>query len=244
MAQIQSNQQQLWRRVSIFLQGHKGALVACVLVVVALVGAVTLGVGCAQRNSMRIYHDEESGQASLSQGERKQSREKKQQDVDAVEDDKGQKRDGATSDKVVVDVVGAVRAPGVYELEANSRINDALEKAGGVLPEADTAGINRAALLSDGQHIYVPVKGEQLPSLQPGVSGAEDTGSLRGAGVVNINTASLEELDALPGVGPSTAQAILDDREKNGPFSSPEDLMRVSGIGEKKFEKIRDLICV
>ena len=106
-------------------------------------------------------------------------------------------------------------------------------------------------ILTDGQKIIVPKEGEELPStgMTGGASGAGtgSTGSLATDTVsspVNINTAGVDELDTLPGVGPSTAQAIVKDREEQGPFTSIEDIMRVSGIGEKKFENLRDLICV
>ena len=92
-------------------------------------------------------------------------------------------------------------------------------------------------MLADGEKVYVPLEGEAVTSSQEG--------SLEGgAAPVNLNTATAEELDGLPGIGEATAQAIIEDREANGPFLSPEDLMRVSGIGEKKFERLEGLVCV
>lgn len=149
----------------------------------------------------------------------------------------------ATSDKaasvVVVHVDGGVVVPGVYELEEGKRVRDAIECAGGLTSEADTTSINLAALLVDAQKIYVPLQGES----EHASSGVTSTNS-SGTSLININTATAEELDTLPGVGSSTAATIIQDREKSGPFTSIEDIMRISGIGEKKFEKIKDYICV
>ena len=139
---------------------------------------------------------------------------------------------------VVVHVDGAVRSPGVYELEEGARVRDAVQAAGGLTKGADVSAMNLAALVEDAQKVYVPREGEEVP---PDANAGSGKGELA---LVNINTATVEELDELPGVGESTARAIIEDREKNGPFSSPEDLMRVSGIGEKKFERLEAMICV
>lgn len=155
----------------------------------------------------------------------------------------------------VVHVDGAVASPGVYALTlADPRVNDAVAAAGGLVPEADTASVNLAAAVQDGDKVYVPREGDNSAGAgavsSGGSSGSEGGTAVTGASgsalssLVNINKASAEELDALPGVGPSTAQAIVDDRTQNGPFASIEDLMRVSGIGEKKFERLKGRICV
>lgn len=143
---------------------------------------------------------------------------------------------------VLVHVDGAVESPGVYELPGDARANDAVLAAGGLAQDADTASLNLAAPLTDGEKIHVPTVGESVgqgagPSAEP--SGGNDVD-----GPININTADVEELDELPGVGEATARAIVEDREANGPFSSPEDIMRVSGIGEKKFARLEAMICV
>lgn len=140
---------------------------------------------------------------------------------------------------VCVHVDGAVAVPGVYVLPEGARANDAVVAAGGLVEGADTSGVNLAAPVADGEKVHVPLEGEaSAPGASPG-GAQEGTG-----GPVNINTAGVEELDELPGVGEATARAIVEDREQNGPFSTPEDLMRVSGIGEKKFERLQGLICV
>ena len=145
--------------------------------------------------------------------------------------------------EMYVDVGGAVLKPGLIVLDEGARVNDAVQAAGGFTEAADTSAVNLAAPLADGEKLYVPSQGESgagasSASAQP----AGQTGSVSGR--ININTATLDELDELPGVGPATAQAIIEDREANGRFESLEDIMRVSGIGEKKFEKLEDAISV
>lgn len=147
---------------------------------------------------------------------------------------------------VVVHVDGAVVNPGVYELRSEiPRVGDAVDAAGGLVEGADTTSMNLAAPLGDGQKVHVPLQGEVASAEAGDAAGSVTAGSSDGgSSLVNINSATVEELDSLPGVGPSTAAAIVEDRDANGPFSSPEDLMRVSGIGEKKFAKLRDHVCV
>lgn len=153
--------------------------------------------------------------------------------------------DGAASDakaaEIVVHVAGSVLHPGVYRLAAGSRVDDAIGMAGGGLGNAAIDSINRARILSDGEQVYVPSVEEAAAG--GAVAGAASAGTPGKAGAkVNINRASASELEALPGVGPSTAQKIVEDREANGPFAQPEDLMRVSGIGPKKFEAMAEFV--
>ena len=173
-------------------------------------------------------------------------------DGDYEKDEEGEKDDGSRADEgasqrdtadepatVCVHVDGAVAAPGVYVLPEGARANDAVAAAGGLVEGADTSGVNLAAPVADGEKVHVPLEGEASAPAASAGGAQEGTG-----GPVNINTAGVEELDELPGVGEATARAIVEDREQNGPFSTPEDLMRVSGIGEKKFERLQGLICV
>ena len=155
----------------------------------------------------------------------------------------------AEAPSVVVHVDGAVAAPGVYELSEGARVNDAVAAAGGLLSEADTSTINLAAPVSDGAKVHVPTSEELSAGTQGAFGESGNAGTPAGSAsaapsLVNINTATSEELQRLSGVGEATAAAIIEDRQANGPFSSPEDLMRVSGIGEKKFAKIKAHICV
>lgn len=141
--------------------------------------------------------------------------------------------------QVYVYVTGAVANPGVYSLDEGLRVCDAVEAAGGLTEDADASTVNLARVLSDGEHIALPTKAEVETALAQGSAGGAAASSL-----VNINTADASALETLSGVGSATAQAIISDREQNGPFSTIEDLMRVDGIGEKKFAKLKDSICV
>ena len=141
---------------------------------------------------------------------------------------------------IAIHVSGAVLNPGVYELPEGSRANDAIEAAGGASEDAVPDALNLARVLSDGEQIIVPTVEEQERLEEAAVAGQ----TLDAGGKVNINTATVEQLDSLPGVGESTAKKIIADREENGPFGSPEDLKRVSGIGDKKYEDLADLITV
>ena len=152
---------------------------------------------------------------------------------------------------LVVHVAGCVAAPGVYELEEGSRVVDAVEAAGGLTAEADVTSVNLAEPLGDGCKVTIPslslaTEGEVSADAASVVSYASATGSMAdgAAGLVNLNYANAAELCTLPGVGESTAAEIVRDREANGPFASIEDLMRVSGIGEKKFDRLKDMVCV
>ncbi|MDR1495420.1 MAG: helix-hairpin-helix domain-containing protein [Clostridiales Family XIII bacterium] len=163
---------------------------------------------------------------------------------------------------IFVDVSGAVKSPAVYELGEGSRVYEAIEAAGGLTKDADITYLNRAAALIDGDRVYIPTKdeiesSEQLPAsagFTGGSSGAQQdagggatgasAGGAAGTAQVNINTADTATLQTLNGVGPATAQKIIDYRDGNGSFANIEDLKKVSGIGEKTFEKLKDHICV
>lgn len=148
---------------------------------------------------------------------------------------------------IFVDVCGAVTIPGVYEIDADSRVFQAIEAAGGLLPEAASSAVNQAQPVSDGQQIYVPTQEEveegALPAaIQPAES---ETGTGASAdGVVNINTADASALKSLSGIGDAKAQAILAYREEHGSFSSIEEIMQVPGIKESTFSAIKDKIAV
>jgi competence protein ComEA len=136
---------------------------------------------------------------------------------------------------LVVHVVGAVHRPGLYQFTARSRVADAVARAGGATRRADLSLINLAAPLADGTQVVVPVK---VPA---GGAGTTAGGATAPAGPVHLNVATLEQLDALPGVGPVTAQKILDYRQKHGAFSSLEELDAIPGIGPARIEQLRDV---
>jgi competence protein ComEA len=155
----------------------------------------------------------------------------------------------ATPAPLAVDVAGAVSRPGVVRLPPGARVEDAIAAAGGLATKADASELSLARLVQDGEKLIVPAipspTATRLPGATPDPIGTESVTDIATPGsVVHINTATLEELDTLPGVGPKTAQAILDYRSANGPFLSAEALLAVKGIGESTLARLRDLIVV
>ena len=142
----------------------------------------------------------------------------------------------APARKVLVHVVGAVRKPGLYRLTEGSRIDDAIKAAGGAKPRADLQLINLAAPVADGQQVFVAVRGSEAPA------GSSAAGSSAAGGHVHLNTATLEELDTLPGVGPVTAQKILDYRNEHGAFKSVDELDAVPGIGPARLAELKKVV--
>lgn len=143
--------------------------------------------------------------------------------------------------EIFVYLTGEVKNPGVYKLKTESRLYEAIELAGGLTEKADSKAINLAKVLQDEDHFHLPAKGETTsydynPSLNP--SGTTNQGK------INLNTATQKELESLPGIGPTLASRIIEYRKANGFYQTIEDVKKVSGIGEKRFEAIKDLITV
>ncbi|SDH46890.1 competence protein ComEA [Alteribacillus persepolensis] len=138
--------------------------------------------------------------------------------------------------KLLVDVKGAVKHPGVYELEADNRVMDAVDAAGGLMDNSDEAQVNFAERIYDEMVIYVPVKGEN--PTPAAISAAPDDDKLR------LNSAGAADLEQLPGIGPKKAEAIISYREEHGDFQQVEDLLHVSGIGEKSLEQLKEEVRV
>ena len=152
---------------------------------------------------------------------------------------------GSAGSTVCVDVVGAVHHPGVYVLGSGVRVASALDAAGGPVPGAATDAINLAAKVEDGQQIVVPTREQVAEGAAPVAAASGGAGAVTSpAAKVDVNTADATQLDALPGIGPSTAAKIVADRQANGRFKSVDDLGRVPGIGPKKLDTLRDLIVV
>ena len=166
---------------------------------------------------------------------------------------------------ITVHVVGAVLAPGVYTLRSGSRVVDAVEAAGGVSTDADTASVNMALPLADADQVFIPSRGATHatrptagptakrtnpthPTVPQAIAAATTVamapGAQVGSGIVNINTADSEALESLPGVGPSTAKAIIAHRQANGPFGKVDDLLNVKGIGDGKFADMKPFVTV
>lgn len=217
------------------LLGHK-AVVGAMLVVIAMASGLAMA-GFGDRSGNVSFERVEDSGSSVEPGS-----------GDLSDDESEESSSKASAEtEVYVDVDGAVASPGVYRLKDGARVSQAIDAAGGLTAEADVTGLNRASKVTDGQKIYVPTVGEQQTALAAG--GAEGgaatvSGAGTSSGLVNINTASAAELQTLSGIGPSMAQSIIDERTQNGAFASVDDLMRVSGIGEKKLAKIKDCICV
>ena len=139
---------------------------------------------------------------------------------------------------IFVDIKGAVKNPGVYQMKVGDRVKDALDAAGGLTDEADSQKVNLAKRLEDQMVIVVPKVGEEAEEIPAGATSKEEAKE----GKVNINTATVEELKTLKGVGEKKAEAIIEYRKKNGSFQTKEDLMKVRGIGKKLFESFQERI--
>jgi len=143
--------------------------------------------------------------------------------------------DAKEQKKILIDMKGAVVKEGVYEMKEGDRFKDAVEKAGGFLPEADIKKVNLAQIVQDQMILYVPNKNEQVQDLAT---------SSKGEGKVQINAASKEQLEKITGIGSRKAESILKYREEHGPFQKIEDLLEIDGIGVKSLEKIKDQIII
>lgn len=196
-------------------------LTAAIIVVLALAGfGIASAVG-SNAGDFTVSHKQES----------------------ATQEDSSQT--DAPAKTVFVHVGGAVASPGLYELAATARVQQAIEAAGGFAESAAPDALNLARVLVDGEQIIVPeALSEQGGSAVDGVQSSAGNSGAQAAGKININTASADELQQLNGVGPSLAQRIVDDRKANGSFTAIEDLKRVSGIGDKKYAALADSICV
>lgn len=158
----------------------------------------------------------------------------------------------ASSEKIIVYIIGSVKNPGIYELDVDSRVSDAVNSAGGLLDDADISKINLAFKLEDGQKITIPSINDDLDDdssyedfiSQDSGNIISDTSSNSSTKKVNLNTASQTELETLPGIGPSTALKIINYRNENGKFSSIEDIKKVPGIGDSKFNNLKEYVSV
>ena len=235
---------------------YKRSLVTVTGLILSLL-VLSLFASCKSRDEglVAVYEDETVA-SDLSddvtdgeterEGESATESESETETVTLQVDDGSIDTDSAVIKDIKVYVCGAVQRPDVYEISADSRIVDAVSAAGGFAIDAYPEAMNLAETVSDGSRIYVPTK-EEVDALAVVYS---DTGSGSGGttsdstGRVNINTATLEELTTLPGIGDTRARAIIDYREQNGAFGNIEDIMQVTGIKEKSFSKIKDSICV
>ena len=160
---------------------------------------------------------------------------------DVKKEEKAEKEEPVEQDLITVDVKGAVKSPGIYDLPVGSRVNDAVQKAGGLTEQAESKALNLAQKVSDEALVYVPTKGEEAASQQTASGTASSTSKEK---KINLNKASLEELKQVKGLGGKRAQDIIDHRETNGKFKSVDELKKVSGIGAKTIEKLKDYVTV
>lgn len=150
-----------------------------------------------------------------------------------------------SKEKVIIHIAGAVNKEGILELEKGKRISDAIEMAGGLKENAELKNINLAYVLEDGEKIYIPIINEEIDiSMQKQQNTIEKSTELNVNKKININTADKNELETITGIGEATAAKIIEYRKENGKFSSIEELKKVSGIGEKKFEKLKNEITI
>jgi competence protein ComEA len=151
-------------------------------------------------------------------------------------------RRGGSTGAAFVHVTGAVRRPGVYRLPPWARLDRAIRRAGGATARADTQAVNLAAKVADGQQVIVPARAPQAGGAAGTPAVAAGAGEATATGPISLNTATLDQLDQLEGIGPTTAQKILDWRKEHGGFASVDDLRQISGIGPKRFDALKEKV--
>lgn len=202
---------------AIILPMYRKSILILLLIVLAVAGGTYYGCYMQEKESIQL----DAASQTVTQG--------------------GSQEDRA---EITVYVTGAINKPGVVTVREGARTADAVKACGGLLPTADGEKVNMAQVLKDGQQVRVPEKEAGSSALPANTGKASSAVKTKADGPININTASAEELDALPGIGPAMAKRIIEYRETEGAFTAIEDIKKVKGIGEAKFEKMKDKICL
>ncbi len=167
------------------------------------------------------------------------------EDLEITSTEEENKEETEEKEKIKVHIAGSVVSEGIVELEEGARVADAIDKVGGTTPDANMNQVNLAYKLEDGQKIYIPNQNEEEYKITEGMEGIQTNEDInKNNELININTATQTELELLPGIGPSTATKIIDYREENGEFETIDDIKNVPGIGEAKYETIKNSITV
>ena len=250
MAQISNNRTQIINKLMRRFNLSKQQLLAVIAVFVLGIVSVVVFIGMISAGTLESF-DRSHNQANSTQSAIVAENSQHTQEDKTAEQPGEDHKIKEASPQMMVHVDGAVKSPGLYALQmVNPRVNDAIQIAGGLTEDANSQGINLASPIEDGQKIYIPKKGEEPPPEIPqpeqnkATSNKQTNTKRDKKTVVDINRATVEELTKLQGVGEGLAQRIVADRQKNGPFKTTEDLMRVSGIGQKKFNQLKDNIRV
>lgn len=239
------------------------------IIAITTILVITIIYGIWKENKGKIKIENINEQAEITDIEdNKKTKNLHNTTIENNENIKNKETNKTDKNKIVIYIIGEVKQEGVYELDEDSRISDAIEKAGGTKENADLSQINLAYKIEDGMRIYIPQKGELIQdkekiedktqeivtgkstdittSIQVNANSNSSTNKNSKTNIekININKATQTELETLPGVGPSTAEKIIAYRKQNGNFKNIEDIMNVNGIGESKYNKIKDLISV
>ena len=217
------------------IKQHQRNIEAAVIVIV--IAAVLLFGPKGEKDNNSLKDGKESSQKAVAEEQLENEKDKE------AEKTAEKKYTEAHNERMYADISGCVVNPGIYSINRDTRLFELIASAGGLTEEADYNGFNQAEIVEDGDKIIIPSKADMEAGITSGYTVNQESG-IDKDGKININTAGLEQLDEIPGVGPSTAERIIAYREENGRFHHIEDLMNISGIGPKTFDKMKESITV
>lgn len=243
----------------------KSKKIKTIIIIIILVITIIYGIWKENRGKIKIENINEQAEITDIEDNEK-TKNLHNTTVENNENIKNKETNKTDKNKIVIYIIGEVKQEGVYELDENSRISDAIEKAGGTKENADLSQINLAYKIEDGMRIYIPKKGESVQDKEKIEDKTQEVVTGKSTDItnttsvntnlsinkksktdiekINLNKATQTELETLPGIGPSTAEKIIEYRKENGNFKNIEDIMNVNGIGESKYNKIKDLVSV